>query len=82
MKEKEKQFKEGKFDDAESHFEAENMNKYDCQDLKDKNLVISEFETEYVDPIDGEVKNVRNHPEVDIEEVEKRSPDKLLQDKE
>ncbi len=58
------------------------MNKYDCQDLKDKNLVISEFETEYVDPIDGEVKNVRNHPEVDIEEVEKRNPDKLLQDKE
>ncbi|HSL86625.1 MAG TPA: hypothetical protein VK861_06795 [Bacteroidales bacterium] len=79
-REKEKQYKEEKYDEAESHFEAELMNKYDCLDLKEKNLVVTDYETEYVDPEDGEVKDVRNHPGVDIEEVEKRNPDKLLND--
>lgn len=81
MNEKEKLNQE-KIDAAESHFEAENMNKYDDLDLKEKNLKINEFETEYVDPTDEEVKDIRNHPGVDLHEVEKRNPDTLLNGKE
>lgn len=76
MNEKEKLNQE-KIDAAESHFEAENMNKYDDLDLKERNLKINEFETEYVDPTDEEVKDIKNHPCVDQEEVKKRNPDEF-----
>lgn len=60
--------------DAESEFEAGNLNKYDCLKLKEKNLKIETFETEYVDPEDDEVKNIKDHPSIDQEELEKRKP--------
>ena len=56
MDEKKKR-EEEKYDEASAHFEAENMNKYDDLELKEKNLVIHEFEKEYVDPETGDVKN-------------------------
>ena len=67
-----------KYDEASSHFEAENLNKYDELELKEKNLVISEFEKEYVDPITEEVKNAKDLPGYDEEEVKKHNPDELL----
>lgn len=60
--------------DAESEFEAGNLNKYDCLKLKEKNLKIETFETEYVDPADDEVKDIKDHPCIDQEELEKRKP--------
>ncbi len=67
-----------KYDEADSHFEAENLNKYDCLDLKDKNLVITAYETEYVDPEDGKVKDVKNNPNVDFSEVIERDPNEIF----
>ncbi len=78
MSEKEKQADLEKIDVAESHFEAENLNKYDCLNLKEKNLKINEFETEYVDPTDEEVKDIKDHPCVDQDEVKKRNPDEMM----
>lgn len=78
MNEKERQYEQEKIDAAESHFEAENMNKYDELDLKEKNLKINEFETEYVDPADEEVKDIKDHPCIDQEEVKKRNPDEFM----
>lgn len=66
-----------KFEEADSHFEAENLNKYDCLNLKDKNLVISSYETEYVDPEDEKVKDIKDNPHVDIEEIKRRDPNTL-----
>lgn len=82
MLDKEKKYEEPKIEEADSHFEAENLNKYDCLNLKEKNLVISEYETEYVDPLDEEVKDIKNYPDVDLEEIKKRNPDELLKEKE
>lgn len=73
-----KKLDELKFDEASSHFEAENLNKYDALELKEKNLVINEFEKEYVDPITEEVKNVKDLPGYDEEEVKKHNPEELL----
>lgn len=67
-----------KYEDADSHFEAENLNKYDCLDLKDKNLIITSHETEYVDPEDELVKNIEDHPHVDFNEVKNRDPNTLF----
>ncbi|MFH5836876.1 hypothetical protein ACHAL6_12460 [Proteiniclasticum sp. C24MP] len=78
MNEKEKRYEQEKIDAAESHFEAENMNKYDDLELKEKNLKINEFETEYVDPTDEEVKDIKDHPCVDQDEVKKRNPDEFM----
>lgn len=69
-----------KIDDADSHFEAENLNKYDCLNLKEKNLVIYSYETEYVDPENEEVKDVKNNPNVDFEEVKKRDPNEIFKE--
>ncbi len=69
-----------KYDEADSHFEAANLNKYDCLDLKDKNLVITSYETEYVDPEDEEVKDVKNNPDVDFEEVKERDPNEIFKE--
>ncbi len=77
MTENEKKLEQEKIDEAESHFEAENLNKYDELELKEKNLKINEFETEYVDPIDGEVKHIKDHPGIDLDEVTKRDPHKF-----
>jgi len=82
MSDKEKKYEEPKIEEADSHFEAENLNKYDCLNLKEKNLVISEYETEYVDPVDEEVKDIKDHPNVDLDEIRKRNPDELLKEKE
>lgn len=73
-----KKLEELKIEEASSHFEAENLNKYDELDLKEKNLVISEFEKEYVDPITEEVKNVEDLPGYNEEEINKHNPDELL----
>ncbi len=67
-----------KVEDADSHFEAENLNKYDCLNLKEKNLVINSYETEYVDPHNDEVKDIKNNPDVDFEEVNNRDPNELF----
>lgn len=67
-----------KFDEATAHFEAENLNKYDELELKEKNLIISEFEKEYVDPITEEVKNAKDLPGYNEEEIKKHNPDELL----
>ena len=40
MTENEKKLEQEKIDEAESHFEAENLNKYDELELKEKNLKI------------------------------------------
>jgi len=68
----EKSIEELKVEDASSDFEAGNLNKYDCLKLKEKNLIIKEYETEYVDPIDDEVKHIKDHPHVDHEDLKKR----------
>lgn len=69
-----------KVDDADSHFEAENLNKYDCLNLKEKNLVINSYETEYVDPTNEEVKDVKNNPDVNFEEVKNRDPNQIFKE--
>lgn len=81
MDEKKKR-EEEKYDEASAHFEAENMNKYDDLELKEKNLVIHEFEKEYVDPETGDVKNAKDLPGYDEKEVKNRRPDDLLKSKE
>ncbi len=69
-----------KVEDAKSYFEAENLNKYDCLNLKEKNLVINSYETEYVDPDNEKVKDIKNNPDVDFEEVKKRDPNKIFEE--
>lgn len=51
-------------ENADSHSEAENLNKYDAQNLKERNLIITQYETEYLDPEDGyTLKDIREtHP--------------------
>ncbi len=67
-----------KFDEADSHFEAANLNKFDCLDLKEKNLISTSYETEYIDPADEKVKNVMDNPEVDFNEVLERDPNEIF----
>lgn len=41
-------------------FDGNNLHKYHKQNLKEKNLVITTYETEYIDPFDGnKVKDIR-----------------------
>lgn len=51
-------------ENADSNIEAANLNKYDAQNLKERNLVVTQYETEYLDPEDGyKVKDIRDtHP--------------------
>ncbi|HSP47604.1 MAG TPA: hypothetical protein VLN47_05980 [Clostridiaceae bacterium] len=51
-------------ENADSHNEAANLNKYDAQNLKERNLIITQYETEYLDPEDGyTLKDIREtHP--------------------
>lgn len=51
-------------EEAGSNIEAANLNKYDEQNLKLRNLIITQYETEYLDPEDGyTLKDIREtHP--------------------
>lgn len=54
-------------EEAGSNIEASNLNKYDEQNLKLRNLIITQYETEYLDPEDGyTLKDIREtHPSDD-----------------
>lgn len=54
-------------ENADSNIEAANLNKYDAQNLKERNLIITQYETEYLDPEDGyTLKDIREtHPSED-----------------
>lgn len=54
-------------EEAGSNIEAANLNKYDAQNLKERNLTITQYETQYLDPEDGyRLKDIREtHPSED-----------------
>lgn len=57
-------------EEARSNIEAANLNKYDSLSLKIRNLIITQYETEYLDPEDGyQLKDIREtHPSDDDSE--------------